>query len=77
MPAMSGRELAGRLAWLRPGTRIPYTSGYPGQTIASHGVLDSHAALLRKPFTVETLIGAVRDTLDGSLAREELLEPVG
>ena len=77
MPGMSGRELAARLARLRPGMRILYTSGYPGQTIASHGVLDGHAALLRKPFAVETLTGAVRDTLDRSSAREGVLEPVG
>jgi FixJ family two-component response regulator len=77
MPGMSGRELAARLARLRPGMRILYTSGYPGQTIASHGVLDGHAALLRKPFAVETLTGAVRDTLDRSSVREDVLEPVG
>jgi CheY-like chemotaxis protein len=76
MPAMSGRELAGRLSQLRPGTRILYTSGYPGQTIASHGVLDGHAALLRKPFTVDSLIAAVRETLDRP-SREPVLEPVG
>lgn len=40
-------------------------------------MLDGHTALLRKAFTVETLIAAVRDTLDRSLAREHVLEPVG
>jgi DNA-binding NtrC family response regulator len=66
MPAMSGRELATRLIGPRPEMRAVYMSGYPGQVIATHGVLDGDTVFVQKPFTVEALTGAVREALDGA-----------
>jgi two-component system, cell cycle sensor histidine kinase and response regulator CckA len=64
MPHMSGRELAGKLAALRPSLKILYISGYTDEVIARHGVLQSDAALLEKPFTRESLGLKVRSVLD-------------
>ena len=51
MPGMNGRELASRLAMLRPAIRVLYTSGYTEDAILRHGVLDDPGRFLSKPYT--------------------------
>ncbi|MEU7905144.1 ATP-binding protein [Actinoplanes sp. NPDC049118] len=65
MPGMLGKELAERLAHVRPDTRVLYMSGYAQPVLASQGTLDPGVALLEKPFTAADLLGAVRRRLDG------------
>ncbi len=64
MPGMNGRELAARLAVLRPAIRVLYTSGYTEDAILRHGVLDDPRRFLGKPYTPAVLRGRIREALD-------------
>jgi len=64
MPRMSGKELAERLAPLRPETRVLYVSGYDAGSIAQYVVLESGVAFLQKPVRPEVLLGKIRELLD-------------
>ena len=64
MPGTGGRELGERLATLHRETRILYMSGYTDDTVVRHGMLESGAAFLQKPFTPEALAQKVRQVLD-------------
>ena len=66
MPQMSGGELAKELETLRPETRVLFVSGYPGQTVLDHKVVDVENNFLQKPFTLKQLASKVRTVLDHS-----------
>jgi len=65
MPGMGGRELAGRLADIRPEIKVLYTSGYTDDTILRHGVLERTAHFISKPYKQTELTRKVRAVLDG------------
>jgi PAS domain S-box-containing protein len=64
MPQMLGREVAERMAALRPGIRILYVSGYAQPILGSTGTLEQGVTLLEKPFTEPLLLAKVREVLD-------------
>jgi FixJ family two-component response regulator len=61
---MTGRELAVRLASLRPTMKVLFMSGYAGEVIAQQGVVDSDVAFLSKPFTSVALAQKLRELLE-------------
>jgi CheY-like chemotaxis protein len=69
MPGQSGRELAAQLLAARPGIKVLYMSGYTEHAIAHHGVIESAASLIDKPFTPEGLRQRIRELLDDGAAR--------
>ena len=64
MPGMSGRDLADQLAARRPGSRVLYMSGYPGDAVVHEGELKPGSAFLQKPFSPDGLARKVRAVLD-------------
>ncbi len=64
MPEMSGKELAERLADLRPAMRVLFMSGYTDEAIVHHGIVDSDVQFIQKPFSPESLAKKIREVLD-------------
>jgi PAS domain S-box-containing protein len=64
MPGISGRELAKRITSRHPHIRVLYMSGYTNNVIAEDGMLEAGLSFLQKPFTPQTLVQKVRETLD-------------
>jgi len=64
LPECTGRELCESLARQRPGLRVLYVSGYPGNGILHRGELEPGANFLQKPFTPSSLVRKVRQVLD-------------
>jgi len=63
MPTMSGKELRDRLAELRPGIKVLFTSGYTANVIAHHGILEKGVAFIAKPFSVRELARKLTEVL--------------
>ncbi|HLK69462.1 MAG TPA: response regulator [Bryobacteraceae bacterium] len=64
MPEMSGPDLIRELLPRRPHMRVLYISGYTEEAIVHHGIPESGAAFLQKPFLPDALASKVREVLD-------------
>lgn len=69
MPGINGREVAERMATIRPDTKVLFVSGYAGEVLAGCDVARARAAHLQKPFTATTLARKVREVLDTPLSQ--------
>ena len=67
MPEMNGRELAKRVAVLRPEMKVLFTSGYMNESIIHNGNHGTGEAFLEKPFTPVSLADKVREVLSAPL----------
>ncbi len=66
MPKLGGRELADQLHAKRPDVKVLFTSGWTGDAIVHHGILDEGVAFLAKPYTPDVLARKVREVLDAT-----------
>ncbi len=64
MPGMNGPELVQRILTWRPGLVYLFMSGYTANLIAEHGVKETSANFIHKPFSRIQLAGMVRKALD-------------
>ena len=69
MPELSGPDLVRRIAPLCPKMRVLYMSGYTDEAIVHHGIPESGASFLPKPFLPDALAQRVREVLDGMTHR--------
>jgi two-component system cell cycle sensor histidine kinase/response regulator CckA len=67
MPQMSGKALASCVTALHPETKVLYMSGYTDDAVVRHGIQESNAFFLQKPFTTGVLARKVREVLDKNL----------
>jgi two-component system cell cycle sensor histidine kinase/response regulator CckA len=64
MPGMSGPVLAAELLRRRPDIEVLYMSGYVGDALTQHGLDETAAALIHKPFKPDQLLQMIRTILD-------------
>ena len=64
MPVMSGPELVGRLAAIRPELRVLFISGFPDRALVHQGLRGVGTSFLQKPFSPDALARTVRAVLD-------------
>jgi PAS domain S-box-containing protein len=69
MPGLSGRELADRLKQCGHGIKVLFMSGYTGDIVLHHGVLQKEAEFIQKPFGPDQLARKVREMLMAPVQR--------
>ncbi len=68
LPDMSGRDVFERMAALQAGLRVLYMSGYAGDVISTHGVIEDGVEFIQKPFAPQALARKVRQVIDAPRA---------
>jgi len=72
MRDISGPDLARRMQRLLPQIKVLFMSGYTDTSVIQQAGLDPELAFLAKPFTPSTLVGKVRQILDGQAVAGKL-----
>ncbi len=63
LPEMSGPQVLEQIRARYPHVKVLFMSGYTDEAMAHHGILDSGAPFLQKPFLPEALARKVREVL--------------
>jgi CheY-like chemotaxis protein len=77
MPGLTGHETASAVRATRPEIRQLFASGYSEEMNANRGTLAAGYAFVAKPYSVETLLRAVRESLDGAADHPGRVPPPG
>ena len=64
MAQMSGKELAQKLVSACPALKVLFVSGYTGDAIVHHGMLDPGIDFMQKPFNSEEFLTKIREILN-------------
>jgi CheY-like chemotaxis protein len=64
MPGMNGMELWERLRRSQPNLPALFVSGWAGDAVVRHRILDGEVPFLQKPFTMESLGRKVHEVLN-------------
>src|SRR5437016_1570660 len=64
MPGMNGREVAQLACAKRKDLKVLFVSGYTGEAVFQHRLLEPGVAFLQKPFTPDALARKTREVLD-------------
>jgi len=64
MPEMSGPQALEQIRALQPHVKVLFMSGYTDEAIMHHGILESGAPFLQKPFVPDALARKVREVLN-------------
>ena len=63
MPVMTGRELASRIAEIRPGLAVIFMSGYTDEDVIRRGLMERGQRFIQKPFSPNELARQVHQAL--------------
>lgn len=64
IPGLKGIDLANKVKEMNPGISIIFISGYAGDVIGDHGILESDINFMPKPFDPDKLLVKARELLD-------------
>jgi two-component system cell cycle sensor histidine kinase/response regulator CckA len=68
LPGLSGPDLAEQLAVTHPRLRVLFASGYHEESLKERTCNVAATRVLAKPFSIEQLASAIRETLDAPAA---------
>jgi DNA-binding response OmpR family regulator len=69
LPGVSGHEFADAVAATRPHLRMVFLSGLPREMAVAKGLITGDDILVKKPFSTEVLIAALRTASESSVTR--------
>ncbi|MEK7333496.1 MAG: response regulator, partial [Nitrospirota bacterium] len=64
MPQKSGKEAYDRIAKIKPGIKVLFTSGYPADFIHREEITEQGLSFVSKPISPTALLKKVREVLD-------------
>jgi two-component system cell cycle sensor histidine kinase/response regulator CckA len=73
MPQMNGKDLANRIAAIRPFIKVLFISAYTAEILAPNNLCPEGADLIKKPFTRETLLDRISRVWASSPKWKELV----
>lgn len=64
MPEMNGKKLHEEVIKLLPDMKVIFMSGYTGNVLNRHGIIEDGMNFVEKPFSIKTLSSSIRNVLD-------------